>query len=396
MADILERLEINLPPKSRILVAMSGGVDSSVVAAVLQYLGHEVIGATLQLYNHGEAVKKKGACCAGADIADAKRVAQKINIPHYVLDYEDRFSEVVIDDFVASYLRGETPLPCVRCNQTVKFHDLYAMAKKLSADSLATGHYVRRVMGDDGRPELWAGGQTFEKDQSYFLFATTPQQLAFLRFPLGNISKHQTRWLADFFDLSVAQKPDSQDICFVPKGDYRQVVKDRQPDAIKTGNIILKNGETIGRHDGVINYTVGQRRGLKIGGRKKKNGNNHHKGVHDALYVLAVDFQKNQVVVGDRRDLSVSRVVLQECYWLCDAPLPSSVMVKYRSTMPPVVAKLIKEKNSMMVEFATPAIGIAAGQALVVYEKTGGVKKNWRLLGGGFITRDHLLPFLAA
>lgn len=411
--NILARWEIDLDSPSRILVAMSGGVDSSVVAAGLQYLGHDVLGVTLQLYNHGVATKKKGACCAGADIEDARRVAQKINIPHYVLDYEDRFSETVVDDFVASYLRGETPLPCVRCNQTVKFNDLYAMAKKLGVAALATGHYVRRVRDAEGKPQLLAAGQNFQKDQSYFLFATTPAQLDFLRFPLGNISKEETRALADFFGLAVAQKPDSQDICFVPGGDYRAVIKEKKPQANQVGDIVLKNGEVIGQHDGVVDYTVGQRRGLKIGGRKKKTGDNQLAGEHDPLFVLAVDPQKNRVVVGDKNDLLVRGVTLQECYWLGDiTKFADSVAVKYRSTMQPVKARLIKTDDKVAVQFDEPAMGVAAGQALVVYglvddggdasaDETilsgngkNGEKKNWQVLGGGFITRDHLQPFL--
>ena len=412
---IMARLEIDLAPKSKVLVAMSGGVDSSVVAAVLKSLGHDVMGVTLQLYDHGAAVKKKGACCAGADIEDAKRVAQKINIPHYVLNYEDRFSEKVIDDFVDSYLRGETPLPCVRCNQTVKFNDLYAMAKKLGVAALATGHYVRRVVGQDG-PRLLASGHNMQKDQSYFLFTTNREQLDFLRFPIGNLSKDETRTLARHFKLDVAQKPDSQDICFVPGGDYRTVIKERKPDARQTGDIVLKNGTVIGHHQGVVDYTVGQRRGLKIGGRKKKPGDNQLAGKHDALFVLAVDAEKNRVIVGDKHHLLVDRVTLQECYWLADIDIPAddqqsmtrNIAVKYRSTMTPVKARLIKENGQVAVEFLTPAVGVAAGQALVLYDLVavpttspnhgadGEGHSTWRLLGGGFITRDHLQKFLSA
>ncbi|MDI9313826.1 MAG: tRNA 2-thiouridine(34) synthase MnmA [Hydrotalea sp.] len=408
IAAILARLEIDLAPRSRVLVAMSGGVDSSVVAAVLKHLGHDVMGVTLQLYDHGAAVKKKGACCAGADIDDAKMVAQQIDIPHYVLNYEDRFSEKVIDDFVESYLRGETPLPCVRCNQTVKFNDLYAMAKKLGVAALATGHYVRRVATKHG-PQLLVGGQdttSMQKDQSYFLFTTSRDQLDFLRFPLGNLSKDETRALARYFKLDVAQKPDSQDICFVPGGDYRAVIKEKKPDAMQTGDIVLQNGTVVGQHQGVVDYTVGQRRGLKIGGRKKKPGDNQLAGDHDALFVLAVDPSKNRVVVGDKQQLLVDKVTLQECYWLTDVATAASreVSVKYRSTMAPVKARLIHHQGKIAVEFATPAIGVAAGQALVLYDMvdeptqhdTARGASTWRLLGGGFITRDHLQPFLSS
>ena len=302
-ADRSLDLGLNRPPaECRVVVAMSGGVDSSVTAALLSEAGYDVVGITLQLYDHGAAVERKGACCAGADIYDARQVAARLGIPHYVLDYESRFREQVMDDFADSYLRGETPIPCVRCNQTVKFHDLLETARDLGADCLATGHYVQRVMGADGA-ELHRAVDD-KKDQSYFLFATTAEQLDFLRFPLGGLDKEATRALAARFDLPVADKPDSQDICFVPSGNYAGVIEKLRPGAAEPGDIVHQDGRVLGRHEGIIHYTIGQRRGIGVGG-----------GVTDEnspLYVVRLDPEKKQVIVGPRDALGVRDVYVKE------------------------------------------------------------------------------------
>ncbi|MEX2407830.1 MAG: tRNA 2-thiouridine(34) synthase MnmA, partial [Rhodovibrionaceae bacterium] len=279
------------PAETRVVVAMSGGVDSSVTAALMKEAGYEVVGITLQLYDHGAAVEKKGACCAGQDIYDARRVAETLDIPHYVLDYESRFREAVMEDFAESYLRGETPIPCVRCNQSVKFHDLLGQARALGADALATGHYVRREAGADGRGQLLRAVDD-SRDQSYFLFATTQAQLDFLRFPLGGLPKRETRALAERFALPVAAKPDSQDICFVPNGSYARVVERLRPGALDAGEIVDLEGRVLGRHEGIINYTIGQRRGLGIG------------GVEEPLYVVHLEPEARRVVVGPHAALA--------------------------------------------------------------------------------------------
>ncbi|HYE51619.1 MAG TPA: tRNA 2-thiouridine(34) synthase MnmA [Azospirillaceae bacterium] len=362
------------PADTRVVVAMSGGVDSSVVAALLKEQGYDVVGVTLQLYDHGMAVGKKGACCAGQDIYDARRVADACGFPHYVLDYESRFGQDVIEDFADSYLRGETPIPCVRCNQRVKFRDLLDQARDLGADAMATGHYVRRVMGPAG-PELHRAADP-SRDQSYFLFATTPEQLDFLRFPLGGMPKTETRALAERFALPVAAKPDSQDICFVPNGSYARVVEKLRPGAIEPGEIVHVDGRVMGRHDGVINFTVGQRKGLGIGGRKGPDGEEL-----EPLYVVRVEASARRVVVGPRAALARSRVLVREVNWLGGA-VPAQgipVEVKLRSAQPAAPATLLPDgQGGAVVELAEAQYGIAPGQAAVFYSGD-------RVLGGGWI-----------
>jgi tRNA-specific 2-thiouridylase len=362
------------PAETRVVVAMSGGVDSSVTAALLREEGYDVVGITLQLYDHGAAVGRKGACCAGQDIHDARNVAARIGIPHYVLDYESRFRQAVMDDFAEAYARGETPIPCVRCNQTVKFRDLLATASDLGADALATGHYVRRVEGGQG-PELHCAADP-SRDQSYFLFATTAAQLAFLRFPLGGLAKAETRALAARFGLPVAEKPDSQDICFVPNGSYASVVERLRPEAVVPGEIVDLEGRVLGRHDGIIRYTVGQRRGIGIGGRDAAS---------DPLYVVRLEPATHRVVVGPRAALARARLSLDGVNWLAGeaaAERGLAVAVKLRSTMAPVGATVIRRRDGGAdVVLTEPQYGVSPGQACVFYD--GG-----RVLGGGWIRRE--------
>ena len=360
------------PAETRVVVAMSGGIDSSVAAALLQEQGYDVIGITLQLYDHGKTVSQPGACCAGQDIYDAKRVADQLGFPHYVLDYEDRFRKDVIENFADTYLAGATPIPCVRCNQTVKFRDLVAHARELDADVLATGHYVQIVDGDAG-PELHRGANT-AKDQSYFLFATTREQLSFLRFPLGELSKNETRAQAERFGLAIADKAESQDICFVPDGNYAEVVKKLRPGAVVAGEIVHLDGRVLGHHDGIINYTVGQRRGLNIGGG-------------DPLYVIRLEPTTERVVVGPRESLLESTVYVTEINWLGNQPLEAygadgiEVHVKLRSLQPLVAATVVGlPGNQADVTLLTAEAGVAPGQACVFYDGD-------RVLGGGWITR---------
>ena len=363
--------------ETRVVVAMSGGVDSSVCAAMLAREGYDVVGVTLQLYDHGEAIKKAKACCAGQDIYDAKRVSEMMGFPHYVLDYESNFKESVIDDFADTYLKGATPIPCVRCNQTVKFRDLLKVAKDLGADCMATGHYIQRIEGPNG-PELHRG---FDggKDQSYFLFATTPEQLDFLRFPLGAMNKSETRKLAVELGLNVASKPDSQDICFVPTGKYTDVIEKIRPKAALAGDMVNMDGTVLGQHRGIMYYTIGQRRGLGL-----KDGS----GL-DPLYVVRIDAQTNQVVVGPREALLRSYIYLDEINWLGEGGYGAqlagqAVYVKLRSTTPPKPATFEMAGNHLVVKLDEADEGISPGQACVFYAPEDNFS---RTLGGGWITK---------
>jgi len=364
------------PRDTRVVVAMSGGVDSSVVAAMLAEEGYDVVGVTLQLYDHGAALAKKGACCAGRDIHDARRVAETMGFPHYVLDYENTFREAVIEEFADAYLAGATPVPCIRCNERVKFKDLLNTARDLEADCMATGHYIQRSMGAHG-PELHMAADA-ARDQSYFLFSTTAEQLDYLRFPLGHLaSKAQTRALAAKYGLPVADKPDSQDICFVPNGNYAAVIEKLRPGAADPGEIVDMDGRVLGRHGGVIHYTIGQRKGLGIG------------GLADPLYVVRLEPETRRVVVGPKQALSTRIVPLREVNWLGDAPFDSRaewhVAVKVRSTRPPRAAILRPlSATTAEVELIAPEDGVSAGQACVVYAPEGS-----RVLGGGWIWRGR-------
>ncbi|MCP2678194.1 tRNA 2-thiouridine(34) synthase MnmA [Maricaulaceae bacterium NA33B04] len=366
-----EFLELGGKPEDhRVVAAMSGGVDSSVVAAVLHRAGYQVVGMTLQLYDHGEAIHRKGACCAGQDIHDARRVAEAMGFAHYVLDYETRFREAVIEDFADTYLAGSTPIPCVRCNQSVKFADLLATSKQLGADALVTGHYIRREKSGN-RAELRRAADA-GKDQSYFLFATTEEQLDYLRFPLGHLEKDQVRELAAAMGLVVAAKPDSQDICFVPDGDYASVVEKVRPGASRPGEIVHIDGRVLGKHEGVLRYTVGQRRGLGI-------------AAGDPLYVVTLDAEKAQVIVGPREALKVRRITLTDPNWIGDGDLSeadgTAIGVKVRSTRPPAPAVLEVSGEGVFVLLDEGEEGVAPGQACVFYS----TPDHDRVLGGGWI-----------
>jgi tRNA-specific 2-thiouridylase len=363
------------PQDTRVVVAMSGGVDSSVVAALLKAEGYDVVGVTLQLYDHGAATHRKGACCAGQDIYDARAVAERIGIPHYVLDYEKRFKEAVIDRFAQSYIAGETPVPCVDCNMSIKFHDLLGTARELGAKALATGHYVASRELPSGGRALYRAREE-ERDQSYFLFGTTTEQLDMLRFPLGERSKTETRELARRFGLAVAEKHDSQDICFVPSGRYTDVIERLKPGAAEPGEIVDLDGRVLGTHSGIIHFTIGQRKGLGV-------------AAGAPLYVVRLDSAQRRVVVGSREALRTRRILLRDVNWIGDGDLASAladnrmdVFVKVRSTRPPAAAWLRAGKNGYEIELVDGEDGVSPGQACAFYDAGEG---QARVLGGGFI-----------
>ena len=372
-AEAAASAAVALPRGTRVVAAMSGGVDSTVTAALLHRAGYEVVGVTLQLYDHAAAIHRKGACCAGQDIHDARLAAERLGVPHYVLDYESRFREAVMGDFADAYLRGETPIPCIRCNQTVKFRDLLDIARELGAEALATGHYVQRLAGPMG-PQLHRAADP-ARDQSYFLFATTAEQLDFLRFPLGGLEKPDVRRVAAELGLAVADKPDSQDICFVPEGRYTTIVDRLRPEGAVPGDIVHLDGRVLGRHEGITRYTVGQRRGLNV-------------AVGEPLFVVRLDADRRQVIVGPREALLTASLTLKETNWLGDGPsleaaaadrLP--VLARVRSTRDPVPARLQLQEGVPAVAFDSPEEGVSPGQACVLYAPNGGS----RVLGGGFI-----------
>lgn len=368
----LPRLDLGVPAGARVVVAMSGGVDSSVAAALVKLSGYDAVGVTLQLYDHGAAIQRRGACCAGQDIKDARNVADRLGIPHYVLDYEDRFSQSVMEDFADTYLAGATPIPCVRCNERVKFRDLLGVARDLGGVAMATGHYIRRVDGAGG-PEL-RRARDASRDQSYFLFSTSREQLDFLRFPLGDLPKDDVRRMASALGLMVADKPDSQDICFVPDGKYAAVVERLRPGAGDPGEIVHVDGTLMGTHPGVIHYTVGQRRGLGV-------------ATGEPLFVVRLDAAARRVIVGPRDALMVGRVRLKEISWIGEETAEGAalqgarVAVKVRSTRPPKLARLDWD-GALSIVFDEVEEGVAPGQACVFYSPEDG---HDRVLGGGWI-----------
>lgn len=367
------RQAVGLPQGARVVAAMSGGVDSTVVAALLHKAGYDVVGVTLQLYDHGEALKKKGACCAGQDIHDARLAADLIGIPHYVLDYENRFKDAVIDQFADSYLKGQTPVPCIRCNQTVKFRDLLDVARDLGAEAMATGHYVRRAT--HGNRSQMRKAVDHSRDQSYFLFATTQDQLDYLRFPLADLEKPQVRGVAASLGLRIASKPDSQDICFVPTGDYRTLIDRLRPQGREAGDIVHMDGRVLGRHSGITDYTIGQRRGLNV-------------AVGEPLFVTKLDPDNRRVIVGPREALLTAQLTLEETNWLGDqatieeaARDGAPVLARVRSTRQPSPAHLAFMEDAIQVVFDQGEEGVAPGQACVLYDPA----DDERVLGGGFI-----------
>ena len=358
------------PKDTKVAIAMSGGVDSSTVAGLMKKEGYNVVGITLKLYDDAKFSKESRQCCAGQDILDAKRVSQQLNINHKILYYQKKFKRDVIDSFINSYEIGETPIPCVQCNQTVKFRDLYSYAQELKADALVTGHYVNRIQ-KNGNAEMYRAAD-LKRDQSYFLFNTTQKQLNYLRFPLGGIEKNETRKIALELNLNVADKPDSQDICFVPNGDYASVIKKFKPESFKRGDILDIKGKVIGNHEGIINFTIGQRKGIKI-------------SYKDPLYVVDINAQKNEVVVGSREDLSIKKIYLKDLNLLCDVEKNSeNLFVKVRSTGKLIKARINLEKNNAEVNLEEDEYGISPGQACVFYSKN---EFGDKVLGGGWISK---------